>query len=197
MRAALLTIFSVLVLDQVSKIWVKLSMFYGESIPVFGNWFYIHFIENPGMAFGMELGGNWGKLALSIFRILAVIGIAIYLYSIIKKKRSRLYIVAISLILTGALGNILDSAFYGLIFSDSSSFTKATFLSADGGYAPFLMGRVVDMLYFPLIDGHFPEWFPFWKGEYFQFFRPVFNVADVAISTGVGILLVFQKRIAL
>lgn len=169
-------------------------MLYDESISVFGDWFYIHFIENPGMAFGLEFGGDWGKLSLSLFRIVAIAMIAIFLFKLIKKKAPTGLIISISLILAGAVGNIIDSAIYGLIFSESSYFETASFFPAEGGYGTFLHGKVVDMLYFPLFDGRFPEWLPFWGGDHFLFFRPIFNIADSAISVGVGIILLNQKR---
>jgi signal peptidase II len=194
LKKAILTFFIVILIDQSSKIWVKTQMLYDESISVFGTWFYIHFIENPGMAFGMEFGGDWGKLALSLFRIVAITLIGVFLYRLIKKNAPSGLIISISLILAGAVGNIIDSAFYGLIFSESSYFESASMFPAEGGYASFLHGKVVDMLYFPLIDGRFPDWLPFWGGEYFQFFRPIFNVADSAISIGVFIILLNQKR---
>ena len=169
-------------------------MLYDESIPVLGHWFYIHFIENPGMAFGLEFGGEIGKLALSLFRIVAVVLIAIYLYKLIQKKVSNGLIISISLILAGAIGNIIDSSFYGLLFSESSYFTPAQFLPEGGGYAGFLHGNVVDMLYFPLFEGSFPSWLPFWGGDHFLFFRPIFNIADSAITIGVFLILLNQKR---
>jgi signal peptidase II len=144
------------------------------------------------MAFGMKLGGDYGKLLLSLFRIGAVGFIGYYLYTIIKENQSKGLILSISLILAGALGNIIDSVFYGVIFSDSAT-QIATFMPAEGGYASWFHGRVVDMFYFPIISGFFPDWVPFWGGEYFQFFRPVFNIADAAITTGVFMILVFQR----
>ena len=194
LRAALLTISAVLLIDQVSKFLVKLNMLYSESIPVLGNWFYIHFIENPGMAFGLEFGGDYGKIILSIFRILSVIAIGWYLRHLLRKKSRTGLIVSIALIFSGALGNIIDSAFYGIIFSESSPFATATLFPEGGGYAPFLQGRVVDMLYFPLFEVEFPQWVPFLAGNHFTFFQPVFNVADSAITVGILMLLLFQKR---
>lgn len=169
-------------------------MYLGQEFPVFGNWFIIHFTENNGMAFGMEFGGDTGKIALSIFRILAVSGIGYYLFTAAKKQETKPgLIIAGSLIFAGALGNILDSMFYGLFFNDSYH-QISEFMPEEGGYAPFLFGRVVDMLYFPLFSGTFPEWVPVWGGEPFLFFRPVFNIADTAISTGIGMVIVWQKR---
>ena len=182
-----------LVLDQVLKIWIKTHMMIGEEFSVFGNWFMIHFIENNGMAFGMELEGSWGKILLSLFRVIAVSGIGYYLYSLTKKKAPMGLIIAISMIFAGALGNILDSAFYGLIFNDSY-YQVATLLPDGGGYASFLHGRVVDMLYFPLVEGNFPQWLPKWGGDHFVFFRPVFNLADSYITVGVGFILLFHKK---
>lgn len=196
MKKAGLTIFLVLLLDQVLKIWVKTSMYQGENIPIFGDWFIIHFIENPGMAFGLELGGSAGKLILSLFRIVAVGFIGYVLYGFIKKKYPSGLIIFGSMILAGAVGNIIDSAVYGLIFSDSTLYTKevATFMPEEGGYAPFLYGNVVDMLYFPLFDFVWPEWVPWLGGDRFEFFKPIFNIADAAISVGIVAILIFQKR---
>jgi len=168
-------------------------MYLGQEFSVFGNWFIIHFTENNGMAFGMEFGGDAGKIALSVFRILAVSGIGFYLFRTAARGAKTGLIVAGSLIFAGALGNILDSMFYGILFNDSYH-QIAELMPEEGGYAPFLFGRVVDMLYFPLFSGTFPEWMPIWGGERFLFFRPVFNVADTAISTGIGMVIVFQKR---
>lgn len=191
---AVLLIVVVLVLDQVVKIHIKTSMTIGQSIPVLGNWFQIRFIENPGMAFGLDIPGRWGKPVLTIFRILAVGGIGWYLGQLIKKQVSTGLILCVALIMAGAAGNIIDSLFYGLIFNESSYFTIASLFPEQGGYAPFLYGKVVDMLYFPVVQGHFPGWFPFKAGEEFIFFRPIFNLADSAISVGIIIILLFQKR---
>ena len=187
-------ILAVLLADQVLKVLVKTNMTLGESIPVLGNWFILHFTENYGMAFGMEISGEYGKLLLSLFRIIAVVFIGIYLHRLVNRHASTGLIVCISLILAGAIGNIIDSAFYGMLFSESYFNHVAAFLPEGGGYASFLHGKVVDMLYFPVIRGNFPEWFPWWPGQEFIFFRPVFNLADASITTGVFILLVFQKR---
>ena len=156
------------------------------------DWFIIHFTENPGMAFGFEFGGNWGKLALSLFRIATVIGIFIWLRNLIRANAKPIAITCVSLIFAGAVGNILDSAFYGLLFGESTYNHVATFLPEGGGYEGFLYGRVVDMFYFPLYKGYLPEWL---GGDYFIFFRPIFNLADAAISVGVGLLLIFQKAV--
>lgn len=173
---AILIIFSVLMIDQLIKYWVKTTLFIGEEIPVFGNWFIIHFTENNGMAFGFELGGSYGKLALSLFRVIAVFGIAYILHHIIKKKYHFGLITCVCLVFAGALGNIIDSVFYGKIY----------------GYENWLHGRVVDMFYFPILRGHYPNWFPIFANEEFIFFRPVFNFADAAISVGVICILIFQ-----
>lgn len=182
-----------LILDQALKIWIKTNMMLGESYHIFGDWFQIYFIENNGMAFGMELEGEWGKMLLSLFRIIAVCGIGWYLLDICKKKAPLGLIIAISLIFAGAMGNIIDSAFYGMIFNDSY-YQVAQFLPEGGGYSSFLHGKVVDMLYFPLVEGNFPDWFPVWKGEHFVFFRPVFNIADSYITIGVAFILLFQRN---
>jgi signal peptidase II len=190
----IITIFLVLLIDQLLKVWIKTNMYLGEEFSVIGDWFLIHFTENEGMAFGMTLGGGYGKLALSIFRIIAVILIGWYLTHLAKTRSHRGLIFSVSLIFVGALGNIVDSAFYGLIFSQSSFHIIAQFMPEGGGYGGFLHGKVVDMFYFPILYSTYPEWIPIKGGDTFIFFRPVFNLADAAITTGVIILIVFQKR---
>lgn len=185
-----------LLLDQSLKIWIKTNLEYGEEIKLFGlNWALIHFVENEGMAFGITLGGDYGKLALSLFRIAAVGFLFYYLNLLIKHKASFGLVACFALILAGAIGNILDSAFYGLIFSETPyhAGSVATMFPPGGGYAPFLHGKVVDMFYFPMFEGIFPEWLPVWGGEHFLFFRPVFNVADASITVGVLSLLLFHR----
>ena len=189
-----LAIFLILLADQILKFWIKLNMTLGQEFKIIGNWFIIHFTENNGMAFGMEFGGDAGKLALTLFRIVAVCGIGYGVIYLIKKKYHRGLILNVSLIFAGALGNIIDSTFYGLIFSESSYFSPARLFPAEGGYSALFYGRVVDMFYFPIIEGSFPLWVPAWGGEEFIFFRPVFNIADAAISVGVILILIFQKK---
>lgn len=194
MKKALGIILGVLLFDQIIKIYIKTHFAIGQSYTVFEDWFFLHFVENNGMAFGMTFGGEVGKLILSSFRIIAIIGIAYYLFTLIKTKKHNLLIVSISFIFAGALGNAIDSMFYGVLFNESNWFEVAKFLPAEGGYAGFLHGKVVDMFYFPIITGTYPDWFPIWKGEVFTFFSPVFNVADSSITVGVIILIIFQKK---
>jgi signal peptidase II len=193
LKKAILVVSLVLIADQILKFWIKTTMQLGEEINVFGNWFIIHFTENYGMAFGLEFGGEAGKIILTVVRILACGGIGWYIYYLVRKKVHQGLVISMSFILAGALGNIIDSVFYGVIFSDSL-FQVAEFMPASGGYAGFWHGRVVDMFYFPIIEGQFPQWFPFWAGEPFLFFRPVFNIADASITTGVALIVIFQKR---
>jgi len=194
LHKSLLIIGVILIIDQVLKIWIKTNMTLGQEFRIF-SWFIIHFVENDGMAFGMALPGNYGKLILSIFRVIAVFAIGYYLYRLTQKKETTNgLIICMSLIFAGAIGNIIDSAFYGLIFTESYM-QAATFVPPGQGYASFLHGRVVDMFYFPVITGRYPEWFPSGiAGKSFIFFRPVFNIADSSITTGIIALLVFQKR---
>lgn len=193
---ALLTT-GLLVIDQLIKIAVKLNMTIGESIPMFGNssWAQILFIENNGMAFGMQLGGLGGKLLLSIFRIVLVGVIIWYINRLITKHNAPWgVLIGITLILVGAVGNIFDSVFYGLVFSESTATQAATIVPFGTGYAGVLCGKVVDMFYFPLIKTTLPSWFPIWSGRYFEFFAPVFNFADACISCSVIYLLLFQRK---
>ena len=194
---SLLLIFGILLLDQLSKIYIKTHFYLGESVEVF-SWFKLLFIENEGAAWGAKLSDIFpisdanGKLVLTLFRLLAITGIGYWLWDILRRNSPKTLIVAVSLIFAGALGNIIDSVFYGLIFNESTN-QIATFMAEDP-YGKLFYGKVVDMLYFPLIDATWPDWMPFVGGENFRFFEPVFNLADTAISTGVGILLVFNKR---
>ena len=191
---AVLLIIVVLLVDQVVKILVKTSMTIGESITVFPNWFFIKFIENPGMAFGYDIPGKWGKPLLTLFRIIAVGAIGWYLVDLLKRNAHTGLVLSVALIMAGAMGNIIDSLFYGLIFNDSTYFTVATLFPEGGGYASLLHGRVVDMLYFPVLRGTYPGWFPIRAGEPFIFFSPIFNIADSAITFGILVILVFQRR---
>ncbi|MFY0642938.1 MAG: lipoprotein signal peptidase [Bacteroidia bacterium] len=193
MRYIVITLLVVLIADQWLKIHIKTNYALGDEINIIGNWFRFHFTENPGMAFGWDLGGSAGKILLTLFRLVASGIIVYYLRSLIKEGAKLSLIFLVSLVLAGALGNILDSLFYGIIFNASTYHSVATFMPESGGYAPILMGKVVDMLYFPVLDTFWPDWVPFIGGNRLQFFRPVFNIADAAISIGVAIIIAFRK----
>lgn len=195
-RNLILLIFIVVLADQALKIYIKTHFYINEHHSVFGEWFRLHFVENEGMAYGWKFGGDGGKMLLTLFRLGAVIFGVWYLKSIIQKKYHRGFIICAGLIFAGALGNLIDSMFYGLIFEQSvyGSMNVAK-MFPEHGYAGFLHGKVVDMLYFPIIrDAHFPSWVPVWGGEDFEFFRPIFNIADASISIGVITILLFQKK---
>lgn len=185
-----------LLIDQCLKFYIKTNYYIGEEHLVLGKWFRLHFVENEGMAWGWKFGGSFGKIALSLFRMVAVVIGTFYLVHIVKKKEHPGFIYCAALIYAGALGNLLDSMFYGLIFENSEPFSNvAKLFPAGGGYAGFLHGKVVDMLYFPIItNAHFPSWVPIWGGQEFEFFRPVFNIADACISVGVFTIIIFQNR---
>ena len=189
-RMAVLVVLAVLLIDQMIKIWVKTSMTLHESIHV-TDWFYITFIENNGMAFGMQLGS---KIVLSLFRVIAISALGYYIWLEVKRKAKTGYLVCLSLVLAGAAGNLIDCMFYGLVFNESSPYYLSYFVPFGTGYAPFLMGKVVDMFYFPLIETEWPMWMPFVGGEHFVFFSPVFNFADSCISVSVVWLLLFYRQ---
>ena len=189
-RLATLIVVAILIIDQAIKIWVKTSMCLHESIQV-TDWFYITFIENMGMAFGMQLGS---KILLSLFRVVAIAALAYYIWLEVKRKTRTGYIVCLAMILAGAAGNLIDCLFYGLIFNESSPYYVSYFVPFGTGYAPLLMGKVVDMFYFPLIETEWPLWMPFVGGEHFVFFSPVFNFADASISVSVVWLILFYRE---
>ena len=199
LKKSIILIVIILLIDQISKIYIKTHFALQDSIEVF-KWFKIYFIENDGMAWGTKISDfvsfiddRTAKVCLTLFRIVAIFGIGYWLFDVTKKQSPKILILAIALIFAGALGNIIDSVFYGVLFNDSFS-QVATFLPEAGGYDSLLHGKVVDMLYFPLWKGYLPEWLPFFGGEYFTFFEPVFNIADMAISTGFIMLIVFNKK---
>lgn len=214
LKKAILIIAAVLLIDQISKIYIKTHFYLGEEINVFGlDWFRIHFLENNGMAWGKEFGGKNGKLFLTLFRLVAITGIGYWLFNAIKNNAPKILTNSVALIFAGAVGNIIDSVFYGVLFGESTRNTVATFLPEGGGYRPLLQGKVVDMLYFPMVNTTlpswvpsinfvWPDWLPFVGGDVFHlfvnrnftFFDPVFNIADMAIATAVGILIVFNKK---
>lgn len=204
-RTVVLIILAIIIADQALKIWVKTNMHYGEHFTLIPNWFRLYFIENAGMAWGWKFGGDWGKMALTLFRLVAVVFGVFYIRGIVRKKYHRGFIICVGLIFAGALGNLIDSLFYGLLFDKgmipdpltgefTGGYPGLASFSSDG-YASFLHGNVVDMLYVPIIENKtLPDWIPIWGGDNFTFFSPIFNIADASISIGVIIILLFQKR---
>ncbi len=192
----LFTILLILIIDQAVKIWIKTHINYGDGFDILGlSWAKIHFVENEGMAFGMSFGGLTGKYILSIFRIVMTGFLLYILYNLIKQNETSGLIISFSMVIAGAVGNSIDGMFYGLIFSESHYHGGlATIFPPEGGYGSFLTGKVVDMLYFPMIDTVLPDWMPIWGGQRFEFFRPVFNIADSAITVGVASILLFHRR---
>ncbi len=202
-RNVTLIILLIIIADQVLKVWIKTNFHLNQHQDVIGSGFQLYFVENPGMAYGWKFGGEWGKMALTIFRMGAVVFGTWYLRKIIGEKQHKGFIFCAALVYAGALGNLIDSSFYGLIFDKGMTVDPVLkeYVGYNGlakfssnGYASFLHGNVVDMLYFPVIKGHFPSWLPFWGGDDFEFFRPIFNIADASITTGVISILVFQRR---
>jgi signal peptidase II len=191
-RKSILLVLLILLADQTLKILVKTNMPLYQQIPFLGNWGILHFIENNGMAFGMSLPGSWGKILLTLFRMLAVGGIIFYMRQLIRLKAHTGLILTLAMVMAGALGNIIDSVFYGVIFNESTPLQAATLFPEGGGYASLFQGKVVDMFYFPMIKGNYPNWIK--GGASFIFFRPVFNIADSSISVAVVIILFNQKR---
>ena len=197
MKKSLVIVIAILLIDQIVKVWVKLNFTIGEEVDLIGDWCKLHFIENEGMAFGMSFGGVAGKYVLTFLRIIASVLIGWYLLKLIKKGGNKLAVYSFTLIFAGAVGNIIDSMFYGLLFSESTFFSVSQFLLEGGGYAPMFLGKVVDMFYFPIIDTTLPQWIPFFGGNDFRFFNAIFNISDVSITIGVVILLIsliFAKK---
>lgn len=197
MKKPIILAVAILLIDQIVKVWVKLSFSLGEEVNLIGDWCKLYFIENEGMAFGMKFGGEIGKYFLTIMRVVVSSLLGVYIYRLIKRGADKLMIYSLTLIFAGAVGNIIDSLFYGLIFSESTYFSVAEFLPQGGGYASLCTGKVVDMFYFPLIDTTLPDWLPFFGGRPFRFFNAIFNVSDVAITVGVFVLiytLAFKDR---
>lgn len=192
LKKSILIIVLVLLIDQISKIYIKTHFALHEYVEVFG-WFKILFVENKGMAWGVELPGNYGKLFLTLFRLVAIGGIGYWLFDSVRKNSPKILTICIALIFAGALGNIIDSVFYGMLFGASTRSEVAQFLPEGGGYESVFYGKVVDMIQFTFYDDILPDWIPFWGGQHFSFFDPVFNIADSAISIGVFLLLVFNK----
>lgn len=188
-----LVVMLILVADQILKIWVKTHFYLGEDKKLLGDWFILHFVENRGMAFGFEFAGRFGKVLLTLFRLVAATAIMVYLLKLVKKGIPTGLVITISMIFAGAVGNIIDSAFYGVFFTDSFG-RVAEFLPRGGGYETFLHGSVVDMFYFPIIKGTWPAWSPVNAGEPFLFFRPVFNIADSSITVGITLILIFYRK---
>lgn len=193
-QLAILVVFIILIADQILKIWIKTNFYLGQEQKVFGNWFILHFVENRGMAFGFEFGERIGKVLLTLFRLIAATAIMIYLMKLIKRGIPTGLVVCIAMIFAGAVGNIIDSAVYGVLFSDSYG-RVAEFLPEGGGYETFLHGSVVDMFYFPILKGTWPSWSPINAGQSFIFFRPVFNIADSSITVGISIILLFYRKV--
>lgn len=195
LKRSFLLVGLVLLIDQLIKIYIKTHYYIGQETNVLGSFFRLHFIENNGMAFGMQFGGQTGKIILTLIRVIAVIIIGYILVNAVKRKEKKILIYSLSLILAGAMGNIIDSAFYGLIFSESDFLIVAQAFPEGGGYASFLQGKVVDMFYAPIVHSTWPSWVPIFGGKELLFFRPIFNFADASISVGVCMLLLFYKRI--